>query len=98
MYFKKNDKDKTALSKYKELRKSVSYANRYAVVKGLKDSQISSMNDGTISGYKKAISFLIDKNQPISGSDRGFLMNHLTLFGNMVRKNLFIKTGQKQSN
>ncbi len=71
LYFKKNDKDKTALSKYKELRKSVSYANRYAVVKGLKDSQISSMNDGTISGYKKAISFLIDKNQPISGSDRG---------------------------
>ena len=71
LYLKKNDKDKTALSKFKELRKSVTYANRYAVVKGLKDSQISSMNDGTISGYKKAISFLINKNQPIPGSDRG---------------------------
>ena len=71
LYLKNNDKDNTALLKYKELRKSVAYANRYAVVKGLKDSEISSMNDGTISGYKKAISFLINKNQPISGSDRG---------------------------
>ncbi|MDC2969973.1 CHAT domain-containing protein [Candidatus Pelagibacter sp.] len=71
LYLKNNDKDNTALLKYKELRKSVTYANRFAVVKGLKDSEISSMNDGTISGYKKAISFLINKNQPISGSDRG---------------------------
>ena len=36
LYLKNNDKDKTALSKYKELRKSVSYANKYAVVQRFK--------------------------------------------------------------
>ena len=70
LYLGKNDKDKIALSKYKNLRKSVTYANRYALVKGLKNSTVFEMNDGTISGYKKAITFLINKNQKISHLDR----------------------------
>ena len=70
LYLNKNDKDKIALSKYENLRKSVTNANRYALVKGLKDSTVFEMNDGTINGYKKAITFLINKNQKISHLDR----------------------------
>ncbi|MDB2379209.1 PDZ domain-containing protein, partial [Candidatus Pelagibacter bacterium] len=70
LYITKNDEDKIALQKYKNLRKSVTYANRYALVKGLKNSTVFEMNDGTISGYKKAITFLINKNQKISHLDR----------------------------
>ena len=71
LYLGKNDKDKIALSKYKNLRKSVTYANRYALVKDLKGSSVYKMNDGTVNGYKKAITYLIDKNQKILSSDRG---------------------------
>ena len=70
LYLSKNDKDKIALQKYKNLRKSVTYANRYALVKGLKGSTVFEMNDGTINGYKKAITYLINKNQKISYQDR----------------------------
>ena len=55
LYLTKNDKDKIALSKYKDLRKSVDYANKYALVKGLKNSSVFEMNDGTIKGYKKDV-------------------------------------------
>ena len=80
LYLSKDNKDKIALSKYKNLRKSVTNANRYALVKGLKNSTVFEMNDGTINGYKKAITFLINKNQKISHLDRDIFDEAFELF------------------
>ena len=95
LYLEKDENDKIASVKYKDLRKKIAYANKYALLKNLKDTPTFEINDETINGYKKTITYLINKNQKISHSDRYIFNEAFNLLWENGHKNYIYENWPK---